>query len=214
MGDGHDREGERLFLLDITENQGQQVNMAAGWTADLAENAAALCAVLEHPERLISEIVPRFPFLELKPFAISWERGTFVEDHWRSYLDEEPVAPAPVDERSARAAAEQRAMVRLVEVAYERPDLRRRMPFTSLGRFSVRAEEPSANVPVIAWLEDERYALVDYGDPTPTFLQLFPRSQPGYLEHFSPLAEGSASVVVDALEERLRAIDSGDPGPG
>jgi hypothetical protein len=79
-------------------------------------------------------------------------------------------------------------LAELIRRASERPELRRRMPFTSLNRFSVRASEPSAAVPVIWPLGGGRYALTPNFDDT-TF------------------AEGSASVVLDALIDHVSRVD-------
>jgi hypothetical protein len=132
---------ERKFLLEIIENQGRQVHMAAGWTDELAEIAAAIRAVLEDADRPVSEIVPGIPFLELRPFAVSWERGTWIEDHWVDLLDHQ----VPYLEERAAAHLLQDLVfrmgdaARLIVAASKRPELRALEPFTSHFRLGFRA---------------------------------------------------------------------------
>ena len=74
---------ERVFILSLWENQ---VEMADGDTPDLSDVAAAIGLVLENGDRRISDLAAEIPLLELDEFALSYERGTYIEDKWQSLL--------------------------------------------------------------------------------------------------------------------------------
>ena len=80
---------EHKFHLGIIENVDVQMHMAGGWTPELSDVAAAIHTVIGNADQLVSDLIQGFPFLALKPFALSWERGTLVEDHWLQLLEAE-----------------------------------------------------------------------------------------------------------------------------
>jgi hypothetical protein len=176
--------GERKFSLSLWENE---VEMAGGRTPELSDIAAAIKLALEHEERKFSDLVREIPFLGLKPFALSYERGTYIEDKWRALL------ASPI-KRSGDDLFHWDELADLIKRAAARPELRRLLPYTSLNRFAVtdRSRPPDNSIPVIWPLGNERFALTPYfGGPS--------------------LAEGNASMVLDALIAHLPEIDRQDP---
>jgi hypothetical protein len=167
---------ERKFGLGIWE---EHVEMATGWARELSDVALAIQTVLEHPDRKVSELVEGVPFLQLKAKALSHERGTYIEDEWQRFLNH------PLHE-GGNLAFYWEELQKLIRLAAERPELRRLWPFTSMIRFSVSPTpgRPDTTIPVIYSIGNGRYGLNDYwGGPA--------------------VVEGEASVVLDALVERI-----------
>jgi uncharacterized protein DUF6193 len=171
---------ERKFLLELAERPPDyaQVNMAGGWTRELSDVAAAIDLVLENGERKVSDLVQEIVFLELRPFALDYERGTYIEAHWQALL---AAKFAPGDDFSFF-----QGLPELIRLASERPELRRLMPFTSLHRFSIRSTPPDrTDIPPLIWpVGSGRYVLT-------------------YDSTGERLAEGSASVVTRCADRTL-----------
>jgi hypothetical protein len=171
---------ERSFILSIWEDE---VEMADGDAPELSDVAAAIRLVLESGPRKVSDLVAEIPFLELEEFALSFERGTYVEDKWREFLAER------WHERSGEKLFHWDDLAELIRLAAERPDLRRFLPYTSLHRFSVtRSPIPDRSIPVIWPRGDGRFTLMSDRDN-----EVF--------------ASGDASVVLDALVAFVRRLE-------
>jgi hypothetical protein len=169
---------ERAFILSVWESE---IEMADGSSPELTDVAGAIRLVLESGDRKVSDLVREIPFLELEDFALSHERGTFVEDKWQVFL------ARSFDDVSANDFLHRDELPELIRLAAERPELRRLLPFTSLHRFSVSPTPiPNNGIPVIWPLGNGRYILTPYWGGE--------RS-----------AEGSAAVVLDALVEVVRS---------
>ena len=103
--------------------------MAGGW-ATLSGVAAAIRLVLEDDQKRTSDLIKDAPFLKLKRFALSYERGTYIEDNWQYMLSPEWHLSDIPD------------MTELVQLAAGRPKLRQLLPYTSHDRFSVNPGWP------------------------------------------------------------------------
>jgi hypothetical protein len=186
---------EHQFHLGIVENVDVQMHMAGGWTQDLSEIAAAIHAVVGNADQLVSERIQDFPFLELKPFALSWERGTLVEDHWLQLLEQE----APFLEERALAEPEKNQIFRwddlaaLIRAAAERPELRSLMPFTSLTRLGVRSPSDDPDLVIFpVWQARDMHSKCRSAEPS------LKAPLPRCSTHWSPT---SASSMTGTCEE-------------
>jgi len=153
--------------------------MARGTTRELSDLAAALDLLMDSSER-VSALVQDIPFMKLKPRALRYENGTYIEDRWKSFL-------ADPSDRAGNEIFHWDDLRALIRQASERPELRRLLPFTSLHRFSVtrRRQLPEKTIPMIWPLGNGQYRLTpDSGPPC--------------------AVEGDASVVLDALVEHIR----------
>jgi Family of unknown function (DUF6193) len=170
---------ERLFILSLWESQ---VVMADGDTPDLSAVAAAIRLALEDGGRRISDLAAEIPFLELAEFALSYERGTYIEDKWQALL-------ARPTRESGNEVFHWDELAELIRLASERPELRRLLPYTTLHRFSVTAKSrpPDHSIPVVCPLGDGQYALTSYWGE-----QVF--------------ARGNATVVLNALVEHALKV--------
>lgn len=164
---------ERTFTLDIWM---EEIEFGNGSTPDLIDVAKAIRLWLEDRDKKATDVVREISFLELRPKAESYERGTYIEDTWQEFLTE------PFD-REHNDIFHWDELNELIALAAARPELRRLLPFTTHERFSVtRRTRPPDSLPVIQALGEGQYALTTYfGEEV--------------------LLHGSASAVLDALIE-------------
>jgi hypothetical protein len=178
---------QRRFDVGLSEDA---VYMAEGGTANLAEVATGIdCLLSKHSQR-VSELVESIPFMKITDRARGYEDGTYIDDRWRSML-ENPIR------RGGREGYPWDELHQLIQQAAEHPELRRHLPFTSLIRFSVtrRRQLPEKAIPLIFPLGDGRYRLVFDSDPSLSF-------------------DGSASEVLDGLANAVREAAPREPGTG
>ena len=173
----HSRADKRKFGLDLWEDA---IHMARGTTRDLSDLAFALELLMSHADKRVSDLVQRIPFMKLKPRALRYENGTYIEVRWQALLAD------PFD-GAGNEIFHWDDLAELIRQAAERPELRRHLPFTSLHRFSVtrRRQLPETTIPKIWPLGNGQYRLT-----------------PDHGPHVA--AEGDASVVLDALVEEVR----------
>jgi hypothetical protein len=166
---------DRKFGLTVSRSV---IELASGWVPDLIDVAKAILPWIEDPDTKASDLARVIPFLELTPKAESYERGYYIEDAWQGFMSE------PLD-RENNDIYHWDELYQLIRLAAERPELRRLLPYMSLERFSVAIHPlPDTRIPVIRAMGDGRYVLMPYwGDEL--------------------LADGSASVVLDALIESV-----------
>ena len=175
--------GHRSFNLGVWESG---VEMASGWlSSDLSEAATMIRLVLENADRKISELIKDIPTLELGTFALSYERGSLTEDKWQELMGRWDRTSNEYPQPNLFTY-----LAELIRLASQRPNLRRLIPFTSLQYFSVSRKPPQEfdDLPMIQPLHDGTYVLT-----SPTV----DRTPMG-------TASGTASVVLDALEEVIR----------
>jgi hypothetical protein len=174
---------ERRFGLSLFELFGTEVE-AGGWDAELTQVASAIALVLDS-DRKFFDLVREIPFLEeipfsdLDPFPQGGERLAYIEEVWLELLT------ARVVHRHDELFHFDE-LPELIRQASERPELRRLLPYTSLWRFSVamRLHPRDMHIPIIWPLGSGQYSL-------------------SYDSTGECLAEGSASVVLDALVDHL-----------
>lgn len=76
---------ERKFSLVVWKDE---IEFGHGWTPDLIAIAAAVRRWLENRDSRATDVVRQIPFLEVRPKAESYERGTYIEDTWQDLLRE------------------------------------------------------------------------------------------------------------------------------
>jgi hypothetical protein len=175
---------ERPFGLTIWESTGGFAR-AYGWASELPQVAMAIRVFLENGAEPIPVLAQSFPFLDTKPFLENVDPDVTIEGRWQAMLLE---SVPGIEERAAERPEHfflfpGPELAELIRRASERPELRRRQPFTSLFRFGLWQQFLNFNVPVACATEDG-YALGHYhGDEI--------------------YAKGSLSAVLDAWIERI-----------
>ena len=175
---------ERPFGLTIWDRS--DFSRAHGWASELAPVAKAIQVFLEESAASLADLAQSFPFLSTDPFVENIDPGVTIEGRWQAMLLES----VPGIEEGAAERREYNnflspgfEIAELIRRASERPELRRRQPFTSLARFGLWQQFLNFDVPV-ARATDGGYKLVHY--------------------HGGELyADGSLSAVLDAWIERI-----------
>jgi hypothetical protein len=175
---------ERPFGLTIWDVNGG-FSQAHGWASELPQVAMTIRVFLENGATPLPVLAQSFPFLDAEPFVENVDPDVTVEGRWQAMLLDS--VPA-IEERAAERPDHDflfrgPELAELIRRGSERPELRRRQPFTSLFRFGLWQQFLNFNVPVACATEDG-YALTHY--------------------HGGELyAHGSLSAVLEAWIERI-----------
>ena len=153
---------ERPFGLTIWDTTGGFAQ-AHGWASELPQVAMAIRVFLENGAEPLPVLAQSFSFLDTNRFVENVDPDVTIEGRWQAMLLD--AVPA-IEERAAERPEHfflfpGPELAELIRRASERPELRRRQPFTSLFRFGLWQQFLRFNVPV-AWATEDGYALAPY----------------------------------------------------